>query len=102
MSVSAGYTQARAHSACYNASRKPEQIDMPIYEYKCEGCGARFEKLVRGVELAAPCCPSCESPRTVKQLSTFAAHSGASSPSGDMPMCPSGGVCPTPGACGLN
>ena len=35
---------------------------MPIYEFECEGCGARFEELV-GTEAAAPC-PTCGSERT--------------------------------------
>lgn len=73
---------------------------MPIFEYKCEECGSRFEKLVRNSEAGPPVCPQCESPKTTRQLSVFAAHSGEPS-SGDPPMCPSGGVCPTPGACGL-
>jgi putative FmdB family regulatory protein len=32
---------------------------MPIYDYRCAGCGAEFEALVRGA--AAPVCPSCGS-----------------------------------------
>ena len=35
---------------------------MPIYEFECEGCGARFEELV-GAEAAAAC-PTCGSERT--------------------------------------
>ena len=35
---------------------------MPIYEFECEGCGARFEELV-GAEVAAAC-PACGSERT--------------------------------------
>jgi putative FmdB family regulatory protein len=35
---------------------------MPIYEFECEGCGARFEELV-GAEAAAAC-PACGSERT--------------------------------------
>jgi putative FmdB family regulatory protein len=35
---------------------------MPIYEFECEECGARFEELV-GVEAATPC-PTCGSERT--------------------------------------
>jgi putative FmdB family regulatory protein len=30
---------------------------MPIYEFECEGCGARFEELVAAG--AAVACPSC-------------------------------------------
>ncbi len=77
---------------------------MPIYEYRCEDCGTKFEKLVRrasdvpGIE-----CPSCGRQHLKQELSTFAAHAGSGSKkSADLPMCPSGGPCPTPGACGLN
>ena len=76
---------------------------MPIYEYLCEECGSRFEKLVQrqgaadGVE-----CPSCGKSRVSMQLSTFAAHSKSVGGGDAMPRCPSGGVCPTPGACGIN
>lgn len=41
---------------------------MPIYEFECEGCGARFEELV-GVEAAAAC-PTCGSERTRRLYST--------------------------------
>jgi len=44
---------------------------MPIYEYVCSGCQARFEKLVRrfGEDVA---CPSCASGAVDRQLSVFA------------------------------
>jgi putative FmdB family regulatory protein len=74
---------------------------MPIYEYRCEDCGTKFEKLVRrqddvpGLE-----CPSCGQKHLKQELSTFAAH--ASGPrGGDMPECPSG-RCMNPGMCGMN
>jgi putative FmdB family regulatory protein len=76
---------------------------MPIYEYSCEDCGTKFEKLVRrasdapGIE-----CPSCGKTHLRQELSTFAAHAGGGSKPADVPMCPSGGRCPTPGMCGLN
>jgi putative FmdB family regulatory protein len=41
---------------------------MPIYEFECEGCGARFEELVAtGSEGIA--CPECGSERTRRLLS---------------------------------
>ena len=43
---------------------------MPIYEYGCRQCGARFEVLVRGQE--TPQCPGCQSADLEKALSTFA------------------------------
>jgi putative FmdB family regulatory protein len=74
---------------------------MPIFEYKCEDCGEKFEKLMRRAGDDPPPCPGCDSSKVNQQLSTFAAHSGGGA-SSDVPMCPSGGVCPTPGACGMN
>lgn len=38
---------------------------MPIYEYACESCGHRFEKLVR-INAEPPSCPECEG--VVKKL----------------------------------
>jgi putative FmdB family regulatory protein len=76
---------------------------MPIYEYKCQDCGNRFEKLIRrSAEVDALVCPSCGEKHLTQELSVFAAHANGSSKASDIPMCPSGGRCPTPGACGLN
>jgi putative FmdB family regulatory protein len=41
---------------------------MPIYEFECEECGARFEELVAAAA-AAPACPECGSERTRRLLS---------------------------------
>jgi len=75
---------------------------MPIFEYKCDDCGSQFEKLMRRAGETPPPCPSCEGEQVSQQLSTFAAHASGFSAKPDVPMCPSGGVCPTPGACGMN
>jgi len=75
---------------------------MPIYEYKCQDCGTKFEKLVRRSEGAELVCPSCGQKHLEQELSTFAAHSAAPSPASEAPMCPSGGPCPTPGMCAMN
>ncbi len=76
---------------------------MPIYEYKCDDFGTKFEKLVRrSAETAELACPSCGQNHLQQQLSVFAAHANGSPKSAEGPMCPSGRVCPTPGACGLN
>lgn len=74
---------------------------MPIYEYSCEDCGTRFEKLVRSAEeQTALSCPACGRGRLRLELSVFAAPRSRAAKS-DPPMCPAGGPCPTPGACGL-
>jgi putative FmdB family regulatory protein len=72
---------------------------MPIYEYRCEDCGTKFEKLVRGGVEAE--CPSCGQKRLKQELSTFAAHASSSPKPGPMPSCPAGG-CSNPGMCGMN
>lgn len=46
---------------------------MPIYEYKCRGCGHRFEALVRGS--VVPACPSCQGQDLEQLLSLFAVSS---------------------------
>ena len=43
---------------------------MPIYEYVCMTCEARFEELVRGEQQVS--CPECGATRVAKQLSSFA------------------------------
>jgi putative FmdB family regulatory protein len=70
---------------------------MPIYEYVCSGCQARFEKLVRrfGEEVS---CPSCASGAVDKQLSVFAVSVSAPAPS--FAGCDAG-ACGS-GACGLS
>ncbi|HUP05344.1 MAG TPA: zinc ribbon domain-containing protein [Bryobacteraceae bacterium] len=76
---------------------------MPIYEYLCESCGTKFEKLVRRAAEAPELeCPSCGRKELKQEYSTFAAHANGSSKQADVPMCPSGGPCGNPGACGMN
>lgn len=41
---------------------------MPIYEFECEGCGARFEELAGPGEAAS--CPRCGAARARRLLST--------------------------------
>ena len=76
---------------------------MPIFEYRCQDCDTRFEKLVRNSDTDGPVCPSCGTPHVEKELSTFAAHAnGRSSSPAPMPGgCPAG-MCRTPGMCGRN
>jgi putative FmdB family regulatory protein len=75
---------------------------MPIYEYRCQDCGTKFEKLVRrSTETAELECPSCGQRHLNQELSTFAAHANGSPKSSDMPVCPSG-RCTNPGMCGMN
>jgi putative FmdB family regulatory protein len=75
---------------------------MPIYEYLCQDCGSKFEKLVRRSGDASELeCPSCGQKHLRQELSTFAAHANGGTKSADMPVCPSG-RCSNPGMCGMN
>jgi putative FmdB family regulatory protein len=94
--------------------RDPQEglIAMAIYEYSCDGCGSRFEKLVRrSEEVLESGCPSCGDKHLTQEYSTFAARAansssapgsdGACMSSADMPSC-GGGMCGMPGMCGRN
>jgi putative FmdB family regulatory protein len=75
---------------------------MPIFEYKCESCGTKFEKLLRrSDDLSALQCPDCGERHLSQQMSTFAARANGSNASAEMPSCP-GGMCGNPGFCGRN
>jgi len=41
---------------------------VPIYEFECEECGARFEELV-AADAPTPTCASCGAARTTRLLS---------------------------------
>jgi putative FmdB family regulatory protein len=82
---------------------------MPIFEYLCDDCGNKFERLVRRPGVDEVLCPSCGQGHLEQQHSTFAAHSnghasadrGAAAFDQGMGGCPSG-MCATPGLCGRN
>ncbi|MDP9121121.1 MAG: zinc ribbon domain-containing protein, partial [Acidobacteriota bacterium] len=79
---------------------------MPLYEYRCRGCGDRFEILQRlGGGAAGLSCPHCEGHELDKQFSTFATTgvSVAMEAGADRaaPDC-GAGVCCGGGACGLD
>jgi len=74
---------------------------MPIYEYECQACGARVEKLIRNPADVPAVCEKCGAPKPRKALSAFsvarpATGRGAASckSCADSPACPySGGGC---------
>jgi putative FmdB family regulatory protein len=68
---------------------------MPIYEYVCDDCNERYEKIVLK-QSAAVTCPKCASANHTIQLSVFAAHGGGAKASGG----PSGGMSGGGGCCG--
>jgi putative FmdB family regulatory protein len=42
---------------------------MPVYEYRCEGCGERFEEFLSISTKPAPPCPTCGSEKIERLLS---------------------------------
>lgn len=72
---------------------------MPLFEYRCAGCGSVFEHLARSAGERPAACPKCGAKKVEKQFSTFAAHQA---PEAGLPGCASGsctsGTCAT-GAC---
>jgi putative FmdB family regulatory protein len=50
---------------------------MPIYEYRCDDCGATFEALVRSGHRGDAQCPRCSGAHLSREMSVFAAR-GAS------------------------
>jgi len=74
---------------------------MPIYEYRCQDCQTRFERLVlRAADAGEVTCPACGQKRVSQELSVFAAPSGGGREAS--PACPSAGTCPSAGVCGLD
>ena len=72
---------------------------MPIFEYRCEACGHKFEAILFGAQ--TPECPQCHTEKLEKQLSTFAvskANSSASPAAG----CGEANCCGMNGSCDLN
>jgi len=77
---------------------------MPIYEYQCQDCNTKFEKLVRrAAESADVDCPSCGQKHVSQQYSTFAAPGNGGDARQESPVCGrTGGMCGSPGMCGMN
>ena len=75
---------------------------MPIFEYACDDCGTRFEKLVRRSAVSeAINCPSCGQDRLTTQYSTFAAHAGSAKTNSEPAAGCGSGMCGT-NMCGAN
>ena len=49
---------------------------MPVYEYRCESCGERFEKLVRSILREPPevHCPACQGLEVRRLISAPVVH----------------------------
>ncbi len=70
---------------------------MPIYEYVCDECGERYERIVMNGKTKITC-PKCSSAKNTIQLSVFAAPAGGSKASSSISESSGGGCCG--GACG--
>jgi putative FmdB family regulatory protein len=64
---------------------------MPIFEYRCCGCGFEFEELVRAATV--PECPECESVDLDKLLSAATVRSGHALPLASECPPPESGPC---------
>jgi len=63
---------------------------MPLYEYQCRSCKAKFEELIgKTVPDHSPVCPQCGSTDCERLFSTFATAGKNASAS----SCPHGGNC---------
>ncbi|MBU0640430.1 MAG: zinc ribbon domain-containing protein [Planctomycetes bacterium] len=72
---------------------------MPIYEYRCANCDARFEQLIRSPrEERKLACPECGGLGPQRELSVFSAHAQAEQPpparGGCGQCCEANGECP--------
>lgn len=74
---------------------------MPIYEYRCQHCGLKFEKLVRMQSAETPECPQCGHREVRMELSVFAAITRSPAPACARPGCAELG-CPQAEACSCN
>ncbi|MDW8292341.1 MAG: zinc ribbon domain-containing protein [Anaerolineae bacterium] len=71
---------------------------MALYEYRCRGCGATFERLVRAAqERSRPRCPHCGTRRTQRLPSRFSSRiSNGTSRASTISLAPTS----TSGGCG--
>jgi putative FmdB family regulatory protein len=69
---------------------------MPIYEYRCRGCGGDFERYVHSAATAVAC-PTCASANVTRKLSVFGLRSDGGPVASTVPSG-GGGCCG--GGCG--
>ncbi len=61
---------------------------MPLYEYQCDACGEKFEKMIRFSEQnQRPECPVCQSKETHKLVSIFASSTTGSTGGSSSSSC---------------
>jgi putative FmdB family regulatory protein len=72
---------------------------MPIFEYRCEACGHKFEAILFGAQM--PECPQCHTEKLEKQLSVFAVSKPSSS-AAPASGCGQAHCCRMNGGCDIN
>ena len=73
---------------------------MPIFEYRCEGCGHKFEAILFGEQ--KPECPKCHTAKLEQQLSTFAVAKSSRSSQAAAEGCGKSNCCMMNGGCSPN
>ncbi len=70
---------------------------MPLYEYLCQECHARFERLILSRETEGATCPSCDSSQTRRLMSVIAGlgRGGTGAPMAQAQGGCCGGACPS-------
>jgi putative FmdB family regulatory protein len=74
---------------------------MPLHEYLCQDCRARFESITTRALADEVTCPRCRSAQTRRLISVIAGvgSRGGFEPSGYAPAPSSGGCCGGAGGC---
>lgn len=74
---------------------------MPIYEYICDDCQTRYERIVMSAGQKIEC-PKCSSKRHTLQLSVFSAGKSANGTASENTRSAAGACGCTPDSCGCN
>ena len=103
--LSLGASDFGANLDCYHDGlgllrERRYNLFMPIYEYVCNDCETRYERIVLSSKTEIQC-PKCASKRHTLQLSVFNAGKSSNGSSSLSESSPSGCRC-TPNSCGCN
>ncbi|HXW57170.1 MAG TPA: FmdB family zinc ribbon protein [Candidatus Cybelea sp.] len=74
---------------------------MPIYEYLCNDCGERYERIILHKNQPVTC-PKCSSAKHTLELSVFAAPANSNKPGTQRSARPAGTCGCTPHSCGCH
>jgi putative FmdB family regulatory protein len=73
---------------------------MPIFEYRCESCGIKFEVILLGDQ--KPECPKCHARSLEQQFSTFAVGATSHKTAAPVQACGESNCCRMNGGCSAN